>query len=150
MRRLEKERWLELKRVRQLEKVHQHEKVRGHQRRTTDLWSQRWWEMVLEKSMVPLVSQHISKYQYQSTDLSTVDWSLSISTVDSITPTEEYGRCRRSFRLNLLKITVDRGLSVNNRDNLWSILSTIPVDLEFNLKMITNYDFDGKKLQHPE
>jgi len=79
-----------------------------------------------------------------------VDWSRSISTVDSITPTEEYGRYRRSFRLNLRKITVDRGLSVNNRDNLWSILSTIPVDLEFNLKMITNYDFDGKKLQHLE
>ena len=80
------------------------------QKRTIDLWSQRWWEMAWSRTPIhqevngPIDgeqwSQHISKYQHQyffSFFLGVnplmcwpVDLSRSISTVDSIPPTEEY------------------------------------------------------------
>ena len=55
-------------------------------------------------------SQHCDTYRNTDTNpliYPLVDLSRSISTVDSITPTEEHGRHRRSIRLHLRRITVD-------------------------------------------
>ena len=92
------------------------------------IWSHMWWEMVpdtnLQRSHGPTVcekwSQQLSKCRYLSTDLSTrsVDRSRSISTVNKDSPTWEYGRYRRSMPIHLRRITVDRRLSIKNRDNL--------------------------------
>jgi len=46
-----------------------------------------------------------------------VGWSRSISTFGSVPPTGEHGRYRRSVRLHLRRITVDRGSSIIDRDN---------------------------------
>jgi len=62
-----------------------------------------------------------------------VDWSRSISTVDRITLMEEYGRYRRSIGLHSIQIAVDRGSRIKYRDNLWSILSTTPVQFSILL-----------------
>jgi len=51
----------------------------------------------------------------------------SISTVNRITLTEEYGRYRQSIGLHSLQIAVDWGWRIKHRDNLWSILLTTPV-----------------------
>jgi len=75
------------------------------------IWSQKWWEMVpdthLQKSHGPMSdekwSQHVSECRYQSTDLST----RSI----------DHGRYRRSIRIHLQRITVDRGWWIKIRDN---------------------------------
>ena len=68
------------------------------------IWSQKWWEMVtdtyLQKSHGPVSgekwSQHLSECRYQSTDLLT----------RSIDPS--HGGYRRSIRIHLQTITVDR------------------------------------------
>ena len=75
------------------------------------IWSQKWWEMVpdthLQKSHGTMsgekCSQHLSECRYRSSDLST----RSI----------DHGRYRRSIRIHLQRITVDRRWCVEVRDN---------------------------------
>ena len=90
-----------------------------------------------KKSLVPfVVSNSPNSYPNINTNpliYQPVDLSPSISTVDSITPTEEYGRYRRSIRFHLRRITVDCWSSINHRDNLWSILSTTHLECCFEV-----------------
>ena len=106
------------------------------EKRTIDLWSHKWWEMVpdthLQKSHGPMGgekwSQQLFKCRYLSTDLST----------QSI----DHRRYRRSIRIHLLENTVDIGSRCrftygelrsifNGRLKIeiifWSISSTTPV-----------------------
>jgi len=86
-----------------------------------------------KKSMVPLgLSDGPNTHPNINTNpriYRPVDWSRSISTVDRITLTEEYGRYWRSIGLHSIRIAVDRGSRIKYRNNLWSILSTTPVKI---------------------
>ena len=74
-----------------------------------------------KKVMVPWVVRN-GPNSYLNVDtnpfIDPVDRSRSISTVDKDSPTREYGRYRRSIRIHLQRITVDRRWWIKIRDNL--------------------------------
>jgi len=124
----------------------------SHSKKDVVLWSQRWWKMVLDTHpprspwshwvwvMIPthiqisilihgFIDRSIGHGRYRrSIGLHSRKNTVDID-VDRITLTEEYGWYRRSIGLHSLQIAVDRGSRIKYRDNLWSILSTTPVQI---------------------
>ena len=119
------------------------------QKRTISLWSQTWWEMVPDnyppRIHGPMIgekwSQHTSKYQHMSTDLST---SQSVIVDVDITCRSTYGRIRSistsTVDLPTVGININREStygkirSINDRRQnietvFWSIPSTTPVQI---------------------
>jgi len=75
---------------------------------TKELWSQEWWKMVPTSIWMSILIHWF---------IDPVDRSRSISTVDKDSPTGKYIRYRRSMRIHLQRIMVDRRWWSKIQDN---------------------------------